>query len=132
MTVAEIIRRDHGSNCFISLQGDAEAVVSAYQALVDNGQMQEHPYVWTGHDDPVEVAANEAYNRMRDMVLIKWLRSVSREQMLGTVNALSQIMGGGSIEYLPGESIGPIALAKEWNKANPESDPIAINTAYLM
>ena len=131
MTVTEIIRRDHGSNCFITLGVDADDVVKEYQSLVDNGQIQDHPYVWMGRD-PVEVAANEAYNKMKSMVLTKWLRSVSREQMLGMVNALAQIVGGGRIEYLPGESIGAVALAEEWSKANPDSNPIMINDALWL
>ena len=88
------------------------------------------PRVYLYNQDAAQVAAQEAYSRIKYEVLSRWMRSVTREQMLGMLNALSMTMFP-SIEYLPGEPISLMELARAWSSANPESPAISINPDAL-
>lgn len=127
MKIEEIIRKEHGSNCIIALEGGADAIIKEYQTLLDSG---EYDNDILGRE-PAQIAAQDAYNQIKQEVLTQWLQRVPRNQMIGMLNAMSQILGGGSIEYLPGESLGPVLAAECWNQANPDADPITINLNYL-
>lgn len=130
MDIREIIIKQHGSNCIVALNGDAESIISEHQTALDTGKYSDDPRVYLYNQDAVQVAAQEAYNRIKHEVLSRWMRSVTREQMLGMLNALSMTMFP-SIEYLPGESISIMELSRAWNDANPSSPAISINPDAL-
>ena len=130
MDIREIIIKEHGSNCIVALNGDAENIISEHQAMLDAGNYGNDPRVYLYNQDAAQVAAQEAYNRIKREVLSRWIRSVTREQMLGMLNALSMTMFP-SVEYLPGESISIMELSRAWNDANPSSPAISINPDAL-
>lgn len=135
MNIEEIIRKNHGSNCILALRhlgGAPDTIIQSGQDALDNGLYNDSITTMYFSDmAPEEIAAQDAYNKIKADVLCRWLKTVSREQMIGTLNTMSQIPMGGSIEYLPGESVSATLLMEEWNKANPEETPIGINPNLL-
>ena len=129
MKIEEIIRRDHGSNCILALGPSALDIIEEHQQLLDNGGYRDPLSAIYG--EPEEVAAQDAYNRIRGAVLNNWLSVVPRDQMIAVLNVVAQIPGGGFVQYLPGESLSVTLLMDEWNKANPEDKPISINSNYM-
>ena len=130
MDIREIIIKEHGSNCIVALNGDAERIISEHQTALDTGKYSDDPRVYLFHQDAAQVAAQESYDRIKYEVLYRWMQSVTRDQMLGMLNALSMTMFP-SIEYLPGESISIMELSRAWNDANPSSPAISINPDAL-
>lgn len=130
--IEDIIKREHGNSCMLALDGDARSIINEHQKLLDDGEYNDHPYVYLGISKPDQVAAQEAYNRLKHTVLTRWMQSVTREQMVATLNTLAMTPFA-SLEYLPGEPISSVfVLAQAWNEANPASPEIHVNPDYLL
>lgn len=135
MNIEDIIRKNHGSNCILALHhlgGDPDTIIQSAQDALDNGLYSDPmTTMYFSGMAPEEIAAQDAYNKIRAEVLSGWLRSIPRDQMLATLTSMLKIPEGCSMEYLPGESMGPTLLMEEWNKANPQERPICYNPNLL-
>lgn len=127
--------KNHGSNCILALRhlgGDPDTIIQSAQEALDNGLYSDPmTTMYFSGMAPEEIAAQDAYNKIRAEVLSGWLRSIPRDQMLATLTSMLKIPEGCSMEYLPGESMGPTLLMEEWNKANPQERPICYNPNLL-
>ena len=65
MDIREIIIREHGSNCIVALNGDAENIIREHQAMLDAGNYGNDPRVYLYNQDAAQVAAREAYSRLK-------------------------------------------------------------------
>lgn len=131
MTIESIIRRDHGSAAILALGQEADQIIAEHQQLLDSGEYDNSLVTLYFGTSPDEAAAQEAYNHIRDKALHSWLSGIPRRQIIETLNTMVSIVGGATIEPLPGESLSAVSLSQLWSKANPSEAPIGINQDYL-
>lgn len=132
MNVYEEIRAKSGTNFEVILRGinvRATDICDKYQALYDAGEYNNG--IMSIGSTPEEMVLRDAYNEIRKTVLTGWLSQVSRDNMLGMLNAMSPMGDLIWVTFLPGESIGIRELMCCWNEANPEERPIGVNPDYL-
>lgn len=132
MSIEEIIKKNHGNSCILWDPETSVSVIKTYQDMLDAGEYDESIPMFYGDLSPEECAARDAYNTLRDNALRQWLTSVTREEMLGMLGALSKISGGGYIQWMEGETLWCLSLASKWNECNPLENPILFdNSPYL-
>lgn len=122
MDIKSAIMTKHGSNCILSAE-NGMAIIDEYQRLLDNGEYNCVEGLYPFHT-PFTLAVQEAYNTLLQSAQKRWLSQVTREQMMGMLNAMYAAPLGVEIEWLPGETMTEPLLMDAWNKANPDQEPI--------
>lgn len=122
MDIKSAIMEEHGSDCILAA-GNGMAIIDEHQRALDNGEYDFADGLYSFHT-PFSWAVQDAYNVLLQSAQNRWLSQVTREQMMGTLNAMHAAHWGVTIEWLPGEHMGIDHLIAAWNKANPDQDPI--------
>lgn len=122
MDIRSAIIEEHGSNCILAA-GHGEAIIQQHQQMLDNGEYDFAEGLYAFHT-PFTWAVQDAYNALLQSAKNRWLSQVTREQMMGTLNAMHAAHWGAAIEWLPGETMTEPLLMDAWNKANPDQEPI--------
>lgn len=122
MDIRSAIMEKYGSNCILAA-GHGEAIIQQHQQLLDDGQYNDYE-LWGAAPDALSWAVQDAYNALLQSAKNRWLSQVTREQMMGMLNAMHAAHWGAAIEWLPGETMTEPLLMDAWNKANPDQEPI--------
>ena len=122
MDIKSVIMEKHGSNCILAAQ-DGMGIIQDHQRALDNGEYDFADGLYSFHT-PFTWAVQDAYNVLLQSAQNRWLSQVTREQMMGTLNAMHAAHWGAAIEWLPGETMTEPLLMDAWNKANPDQEPI--------
>lgn len=122
MDIKSAIIEEHGSDCILAA-GNGLAIIDEHQRALDNGEYDFVDGLYSFHT-PFSWAVQDAYNVLLQSAKNRWLSQVSREQMMGMLSAMRAAHWGVTIEWLPGEHMGIDHLIADWNKANPDQDPI--------
>lgn len=122
MDIKSAIMEKHGSNCILAAQ-DGMGIIQDHQRALDNGEYDFAEGLYAFHT-PFTWAVQDTYNALLQSAKNRWLSQVTREQMMGMLNAMLVAPWYTAIEWLHGESMGVPQLMDAWNNANPDQTPI--------
>ena len=122
MDIKSVIMEKYGLDC-IQAAAHGYDIIKQHQQLLDDGAYDDYD-IWGSEPDALTWAVKETYNALCDSAKRRWLSRVTREQMMGMLNAMLVAPWCTAIEWLHGESMGVPQLMDAWNKANPDQTPI--------
>ena len=118
--IFDLLEQEHGSLCILTLShlgGNPGEIENKYQSAFESGLYDDD--MFSNGLSPEEMAARDAYQEICGEVLSRWMKSVSRDHMLGLLNALS-VLPCSFAQFLPGEELSPLRLLNAWNAEHPE------------